>query len=162
MAILLCLMARGILGKKCFGYLSKVVERVWRQRVKPIRGRAFQTRRKCVSHYWIIVGVDHHLILVVSNVLDQIAHSRIVIENESWEFSLEPALLYLLGEKGIENFGNLSCWVALELGLPNPLLNQRVEGMEIRRPYVLELALHLCWAILEGRKLVLELLVDLP
>ena len=82
MAILLCLMARGILGKKCFGYLSKVVERVWRQRVKPIRGRAFQTRRKCASHYWIIVGVDHHLILVVSNVLDQIAHSRIVIENE--------------------------------------------------------------------------------
>ena len=31
MTILLSLMTRGILGKKCFNHLRKVVERVWRQ-----------------------------------------------------------------------------------------------------------------------------------
>ena len=30
MAILLSLLARGILGNNCFGHLRKVVERVWR------------------------------------------------------------------------------------------------------------------------------------
>jgi len=51
--------------------------------------------------------------------------------------------------------------VALQLGIPNPLLNQRVKALEIGRPSVLGLALRLCWFILEGCNLVLELLVEM-
>jgi len=36
MAIFLGLLARGVLGKKRFCHLCKVVERVWRLRVEPI------------------------------------------------------------------------------------------------------------------------------
>jgi len=51
--------------------------------------------------------------------------------------------------------------VALQLGLPDPLLNQLIEGVEIERLSILGLAFCLYWVILEGCNFVLELLVEL-
>jgi len=53
----------------------------------------------------------------------------------------------------------------LELGglaacLLDPLLDQRVESMEVKRPVVLGIAIHLYCVILEGCDLSLELLVE--
>ena len=71
------------MGKKCFDHLRKVVESVLQQGVEPIQCRSFQTGKKSEAHDWIIVVVDHHLVLVVSDVLNRIAHSRIVVESGS-------------------------------------------------------------------------------
>ena len=82
MSILLGLLARGVLGKKCFSHLRKVMERVWRQGLEPIRGRTFRLEEKSENHDWVIARVDHHRIPVVPDVLNQIVHSTIVVE--SW------------------------------------------------------------------------------
>ena len=37
--------------------------------------------KKSKAHDWIIAGVDHHLVLVVSDVLNWIAYSKIVVES---------------------------------------------------------------------------------
>ena len=44
--LLLGLLARDVLSEEHFGYLLKVVERMRRQRVEPIRGHTFQAGRK--------------------------------------------------------------------------------------------------------------------
>ena len=41
--VFLSLSVGGVLGEKCLSYLLKIVERMCRQRVKPIRGHTFQT-----------------------------------------------------------------------------------------------------------------------
>ena len=46
------------------------------------------------------------------------------------------------------------------LSLHCPLLDQFIEGMEIRRLVALEIALHLCWVVLEGCDLSLALLIE--
>jgi len=51
-------------------------------------------------------------------------------------------------------------WVAQRLGLHDPLLDDLIEGKEIRRPVILKLAPSLCLIVLEGCDLGLELLVD--
>jgi len=48
--VLLGLTARSVLSEERFSYLLEVVEGMWRQRVEPIRGHAFQAGRKCLSH----------------------------------------------------------------------------------------------------------------
>ena len=46
------------------------------------------------------------------------------------------------------------------LGLYDPLLDQLIEGKKIGRPIVSKLAPSLCWIVLEGCDLGLELLVE--
>ena len=53
-------------------------------------------------------------------------------------------------------------WVVRQLGLHDLLLDQHVEGMEIRRPIVLRVTLRLCRIVLEGCDLGLKLFVEPP
>ena len=49
-AIILGLLAGGVLGQECLGHLSEIVERAQWQRVEPIRGHNFQAGRKGETH----------------------------------------------------------------------------------------------------------------
>ena len=77
MVILLGLLTRAVLGDECLSNFHEVVERVWRQGVEPIQGLTFQAGRKSKAHDWIVTGVDYHLILKVSNVLNWITQSGV-------------------------------------------------------------------------------------
>ena len=65
MAILLGLLMRGVLDKKCFGHLHKVVESVVAKNRTNPRPRLSEWK-KSEAHDWIVAGVDHHLVPVVS------------------------------------------------------------------------------------------------
>ena len=82
--ILLGLPAGGLLGEEHLRCLSEVVERMWQQRVKPVRRGAFQAGRKGQTHE-IIAGVDHHLVPEMCDMLDWVTHSGVVIRSWSCE-----------------------------------------------------------------------------
>ena len=66
---------------------------------------------------WLdLMGVDHQLILNVSNVLNWITHFRVIVKSGSQEFPQELALLDLFRERRIVDFCHRK-WVALQLGL---------------------------------------------
>ena len=70
---------------------------MWRQGVEPIRGHTFHTER-------IIAGVDYHFVPKMSDVLNWVAHSRVVVEGQSRELPRELALQDLLRKRGVEDF----------------------------------------------------------
>ena len=49
---------------------------------------------------------DNHLVLKIPIVLDEVAHSRIVIEDWSREFPLELALQIFFREERVGDFGS--------------------------------------------------------
>ena len=78
--------------------------------------------------------------------LNRITHYGVVVESESQEFPRELTLLDLLGERRIVDSGSWA-WVVRQLGLHDLLLDQLIEGMEIRRPIVLRVTLRLFWRV---------------
>ena len=81
LAILLSLLTRGVLSEEDFDHLRKVMERARWEGVKPVRGRTFLTGREGEAHDWIIVGVDHHLI---SEVTDMLGVKNFLENSHSW------------------------------------------------------------------------------
>ena len=79
----------GVLGEEHLDYLFEFVERTQWQRIKPIRGHTFQTRRENGAHERIIAGVDYHFVSKMSDVLNWVAHSGVVVEGQSRELPRE-------------------------------------------------------------------------
>ena len=71
------------MGEECLGHFSKIVERAWGKGVEPIQRRAFHAGRKSETYDQIIAGVDHHLIPKISDMLNRITHSEVVVESGS-------------------------------------------------------------------------------
>ena len=65
--------------------------------------RAFQAESKGEAHDWVIVRVDHHLVLKVSDMLNWITYSKVIVKSRSQKFCQELTLLDLLGERTIVN-----------------------------------------------------------
>jgi len=97
--ILLGLPAGGILGEEHLRYLLKIVKRIRRQRIKPIRGHIFQTERKGQTHEKIVTGVNHYLVSKKLYVLDWIAGSRVVVDVRVVIFS-ENSHSKIISKKG--------------------------------------------------------------
>ena len=109
---------------------------------------------KIVAHDWIVTEVDHHLVSKVSDVLNRI-HS-LQSNSRKWESRISSgARTFGSLRKRIVDFCNQR-WVVQRLGLHNLLLDQFVKGKEIGR-LVLELAPSLCYIVLEGSDLSLDL-----
>ena len=92
--------------------------------------------------------------------LNEIAHSSVVVKSESREFSRKFTLLDLFGEWRVVKAGSRD-QVLRQLGLHDSPLDQVVEGMETRRFSALGIALCLSGVVLEGCDLSLDLLVEL-
>jgi len=71
----------------------------------------FQAGGKNEAHDWIVMRVDHHLVPKVSDVLNWIIHSGVVVESGNREFPQEFTPLDLFGGP------------APRLGLHDPLLD---------------------------------------
>ena len=119
----------------------------------------FQTGRKGEAQDRVVAGMAHHLVPKMVDMLYRITYLRVVIEYQSGERLWELALLDLFGEERLVDLGSRSR-VIQQYCLSDPLLDQFVEGAEVRRPAVLRAALHLHWVVLEGRDLSQELLVE--
>ena len=63
----------------------------------------------------LILRVDHHLVLEVPNVLDQVNHFGIVVKSWSCVLLRELALRGLFRERIVDDFGSGLFWSALEL-----------------------------------------------
>ena len=81
--VLLSFLTGSVLSEECLGYLLEAVERMWRQEVKPIRSCASQAGRKGFHIRVSLRETDYHFILKVSDVLNWITHSGVVVEAQS-------------------------------------------------------------------------------
>jgi len=100
--------------------------------------------------------VDHHFILEVSDVLNWVTHSEVVIESKSRKFSWELTLLDLFEERKIVDFviglGGPTTWP------PRCAFGSARRGQGDWKLVVPELVLSLCQIVLEGWDLGHELL----
>ena len=58
---------------------SKASERPRWEGIEPVQGRALETERKHLTHEVVVVGVDHHLDLISSEMLDMVGYSGVTI-----------------------------------------------------------------------------------
>ena len=103
---------------------------MWQQGVESICSHALQAGRKDQIHEGIVAGVDYHLILEVSNVLDWVARSAIIIKGQSCKLFRELAVQNLFREREVEDFGSCQCRSAIEPQLRplDPSLDQFLRG----------------------------------
>ena len=60
--------------------------------VEPIKSHSFQTRREGEAHEQIVAKVSYHFVLKMSDVLDQVSYSGVVVEGWSRELSRKLTL----------------------------------------------------------------------
>ena len=100
-AILLELLSRGVLVEEGIIDLLEALERSQRKQVKPFQGHALETGWKHSTHDEVVVGVDHHLDLISSEVLDGVGQSGVAIEARYHELLREPVGCDLLRKRRI-------------------------------------------------------------
>ena len=79
-AVFLQLRPRSVLVVKDLLHLSEESERLPQERVEPFIGSAFETEGEHTTQEEVVMRVNHHLILVLSEVLDRIGRPRVVFE----------------------------------------------------------------------------------
>ena len=85
MSILLKLLTGGVLREEQFSEILKAVDRAWRKRVKLIGGCFFQAEGKDLTHDGVISGMNHHLVLILIEMLDQVALTGVAIKGQNRE-----------------------------------------------------------------------------
>jgi len=75
--VLLELLAGGVLREEQLGEILKIVDRVWQKRVEPIRCYFLQARGKTPAQNGVVSGIDHDLVLIVTEVLDRVALTEV-------------------------------------------------------------------------------------
>jgi len=55
------------------GEILEGMDRLWRKRVEPIRDYSLQTDEKDPAQDGVAPGIDHHLVLILEEILDRIA-----------------------------------------------------------------------------------------
>jgi len=73
-------------------------------------------------------------------VLDGIAHSGVAFKGWSWKLSWELTFQDIFREERVRNFGSWRRWVAFQLSLCDPFLDQLVKNSEIKRSIDFRLA----------------------
>ena len=69
-----------VLSEECLSYLLKIIGRMWMQKVEPIWSHTFQAGWKGQPYEGVITRADYHLIPEMSDVLNWVAHSIVIVE----------------------------------------------------------------------------------
>ena len=78
--VLLELLVGGVLRQEQLGEIIEVVDRSWRKRVEPIESYSLLTGGKDPPQDGVASGIDHHLVLILAEMLDQIALIRVTFK----------------------------------------------------------------------------------
>ena len=65
---------------ECVSYLMEVLERVPRERVKPVVGNSLEVGRERSTEKEIIMSIDRHLVLVLTEMYEGLKDSRVVVK----------------------------------------------------------------------------------
>ena len=89
------------------------MDRSWRKKVEPIGGYSFQAGEEDPAQDEVIFGMDHHLVLILAEVLDQIALSGEAVKGQNRDFFFENSHPNIPLDTG-----ELDALVAIALSLP--------------------------------------------
>jgi len=87
--VLLKLTLRSILVVEDLPHFFEVLEWAPQERVEPIEGDALEAGWEHAAQAAIFVGVNHHLVLVLSKMLDRVGRSGVAVEAWHYEFLRE-------------------------------------------------------------------------
>ena len=112
MVVMIELLAWGVLIKEQLGEILEVTNRSWRKRVEPIRGYSLQARGEDPTQDRVIFGIDHHLIMILTEILDWVVLTELAVKGQNRELIWQFTSQYALGE------GKLDASVVMALSLP--------------------------------------------
>jgi len=106
---------------KCLLHLLKTPEKLLKERIEPVVSSALETRREHTTQVQVVVRMNRHLVLILTEVMDGVDCSGVAFEARHHKLLREAVRSDLLGERRVEDAQPTRLYPSGEVDWPSRL-----------------------------------------